>query len=239
MMTLEDIRNVQFSKGRGYRADEVDDFIDECVAAMERLKQEANEANQKVKTLADKLAEYRNDEDAIRAALLNAQRTADTVVREAEEKAAKLLSDAQQNADAVRQELVAEAKKETEELARVKQEVAAFKKSLFTMYKEHLSVLGLLPDELEQPETAEAAPAEPTEQPQPASETEETPAEVPAEEAVVVAPAAEEPTAEQPQEELKPLSRYADLKFGNDYDIHNDPDDEDDKPSRGLFRKKK
>ena len=102
-MTLEDIRNVQFSKGRGYRADEVDDFIDECVAAMERLKQEANEANQKVKTLADKLAEYRNDEDNIRAALLNAQRAGDATVREAEAKAKAVLEAAEADAANIRQ----------------------------------------------------------------------------------------------------------------------------------------
>ena len=77
MMTLEDIRNVAFSRGRGYRAEEVDDFIDECVAAMEQLVRENDVVNQKMKVLADKLAEYRNDEDSIRSALLNAQRTGD------------------------------------------------------------------------------------------------------------------------------------------------------------------
>jgi hypothetical protein len=37
---------------------------------------------------------------------------------------------------------------------------------------------------------------------------------------------------------MKPMSRFSDLKFGNDYDISED-DDEDDTESRGFFRKKK
>ncbi|MBR5540320.1 MAG: hypothetical protein IKU56_02960, partial [Clostridia bacterium] len=61
---------------------------------------------------------------------------------------------------------------------------------------------------------------------------------------IVVAPVTEEPIQAHEDEELKPLSRFADLKFGNDYDIREDDeeeetDEEDDKPSRGLFRKKK
>ena len=87
MMTLEDIRNIEFNRGRGYRSEEVDDFIDECVATMEHLVQENAEVNQKMKALADKVAEYRNDEDSIRAALLSAQRTGDTIIREAQAKA--------------------------------------------------------------------------------------------------------------------------------------------------------
>ena len=59
---------------------------------------------------------------------------------------------------------------------------------------------------------------------------------------IVVAPVTEESVQEEADEELKPLSRFADLKFGNDYDIREDDEeesDDDDQPSRGLFRKKK
>ena len=87
MMTLDEIRHVEFTRGRGYRAEEVDDFIDECVETLEQYRKENEEATQKMKMLADKLAEYRNEEDSIRAALLNAQRAGDTALREAEEKA--------------------------------------------------------------------------------------------------------------------------------------------------------
>ncbi|MBR5540439.1 MAG: DivIVA domain-containing protein, partial [Clostridia bacterium] len=158
MMTLEEIRNVEFSRGRGYRADEVDDFIDECVDTMEHLMQENIAVNQKMKALADKLAEYRNDEDSIRSALLNAQRTGDTIIREAEEKAKAMLENAQQGADAARREILVDVEKEKNELARVKREVSEFKEKLLGLYKEHLSLIKVLPEEEET--AAQPAPTE-------------------------------------------------------------------------------
>ncbi|MBQ7038307.1 MAG: DivIVA domain-containing protein [Clostridia bacterium] len=234
MMTLEDIRNVEFSRGRGYRSEEVDDFIDECVEAMEHLVKENVEVNQKMKALADKVAEYRNDEDSIRSALLSAQRTGDTIIREAEAKAKALLESAQQDADAARRDLLDDIEREKKELARMKDEVAEFKAKLLQLYKEHLSIINLLPEETKEQSVAE----------------EELPAETPAaiapqeddSDMIVVAPVTEESVQEEADEELKPLSRFADLKFGNDYDIREDDEeesDDDDQPSRGLFRKKK
>ena len=225
MMTLDDIRNVEFSKGRGYRAEEVDDFIDECVGLVEKLLGDLDEANQKIKVLADKVAEYRNEEDSIRSALLNAQRTGDTIVREAQEKADTLLQEANENADAVRRELLEKAEIEKQELERVKEEVAAFKARLLELYKDHLAVIRLLPEEsketVEQPEEV-AAPV------------------VTEDDTVVVDPMTEDSARVETEEEMKPMSRFTDLKFGSDYDIAEDDeeDDEDEKP-RGLFRKKK
>ena len=93
MMTLDSIRNVEFSRGRGYRADEVDDFIDACVETVETLQRENETLNQKMKVLADKLVEYRNEEDSIRAALLSAQRTGDIIIREAKDQAEQILQE--------------------------------------------------------------------------------------------------------------------------------------------------
>lgn len=225
-MTLDNIRNVEFSRGRGYRAEEVDDFIDACVETVESLLQEKEELNQKMKVLADKLVEYRNDEDSIRAALLNAQRTGDTVVRDAEKQAEEIRAKAQREADDILRTAMNRIDAEKQELERVKQEVTSFKARLMALYKEHLECIQQLPAE-------EAAPAAET-----VSEPEEAASE--AEENVVVAPAPEEDTmvAEEPVEE-QAVSRFSNLKFGNDYDIRNDEDDEDDDAPRGLFKKRK
>ncbi len=236
MMTLDEIRNVEFTRGRGYRSEEVDDFIDECVEAMEHLAQENSAINQKMKVLADKLAEYRNDEDSIRAALLSAQRTGDAIIREAEAKAKAMLETARQEADAARAQLLADIESEKNELARVKREAAEFKEKLLGAYKEHLSLIKVLPEEsAEQPvPTKEPAVEQPV-----AAQPQEDDSDM-----IVVAPVTEEPLQADPDEEMKPLSRFADLKFGNDYDIREDDDeeetdDDDDKSSRGFFRKKK
>ena len=234
MMSLDDIRNVVFSRGRGYRADEVNDFIDECVAVMEQLMHENTATNQKMKVLADKLAEYRNDEDSIRAALLNAQRTGDSIIRDAEEKAKQLLESAAQEAETARRQLLADIESEKEELACIKRQVSEFKEKLLGIYKEHLSLVKLLPEESAQPP---ASVEEPVAEKTIPAETADDDSDM-----IVVAPVSEEPVQADEDEEMKPLSRFSDLKFGNDYDIHQDDDDfedNDETSSRGLFRKKK
>lgn len=230
MMTLENIRNVEFNRGRGYRAEEVDDFIDACADTVQQLMQEKEELNQKMKVLADKLVEYRNDEDSIRAALLNAQRTGDTVLREAEQKAQQIIEEAKTEAENARQALLARVEEEKQELERVQREVAAFKERLLSLYKEHLELLRLLPEE-ETPAPVAQESAEPVETAPSEAVTEEIPVAVaeeqPAGDNVVIAPPIEEVVAVPVEEQdMKPVSRFSNLKFGNDYDISADDDDE-------------
>ena len=231
MMTLDDIRNVEFARGRGYRADEVDDFIDNCADTVDALMRENDDLNRKVKVLADKVNEYRADEEAIRNALVNAQRAGDTVLRDANAKAEQLLKEAQEKAANIREDAKGAIAAENEELARIQREVTAFKTRLMNLYKEHLSLLNLLPVNEPQAE-AKATPAEPA----PAL------AEIPPEEDVVVVPIEqEEPATEAPaeaQEEMRSVSRFANIKFGSDYNIEDDTDEEDGKKGR-LFGKKK
>ena len=220
MLTVDEIRNVEFSRGRGYHAEEVDDFIDACTETVEQLIREKQELSDKLKVLADKIVEYRNDEDNIRAALLNAQRAGDSVVREAEAKAKAILEAAEVDAANIRQVALDKIEDEKRELSRMQNEVSSFKTQMMTLYRQHIELLSALP-EVEQQE--EATPV-------PEPEEDIRIAEGPAEE---VAPAEEE-------EDVKPVSRFNDLKFGNDYDISEDVDDEEEeKTSRGLFKKRK
>ncbi len=230
MMTLENIRNVEFNRGRGYRAEEVDDFIDACVDTVQQLIQEKEELTQKMKVLADKVVEYRNEEDSIRSALLNAQRTGDGVIREASLKAQQILDEAKAEAEDIRRVAMEKIGEQKAELERVQAEVAAFKEQVLALYKQHLEILQLIPEE-KKAETAEEAPAAPIEEAPAAVEavTAEIPlAEVLAEDDVIVAPPVEEIVAapDDEDEDMKPVSRFSNLKFGNDYDISADDDDE-------------
>ena len=106
MLTPNDIRNVLFTKIMGgYKTSEVNEFIDECAdtvealikektAAVEALNREKQDLQKKLEVLADKLVEYRNDEDNIRTALLSAQRLGDATLREANHKASLIMDDA-------------------------------------------------------------------------------------------------------------------------------------------------
>ena len=159
MLTLDQIKNVTFTRTMGgYKMSEVDDFLDQCADTVDSLIKERNASNKKLEVLADKLMEYRNDEDSIRSALVNAQRLGDTIVREANQKAALAQEDAAIKAEKLVEDARAKAKEalnsvsddiraQQEELARAKHEVALFKEQMLALYKEHLSLLGMLPEE--------------------------------------------------------------------------------------------
>ena len=95
MLTANEIRNATFNKSMGgYKTTEVEAFLDQCADTVAALTSQKAELEKKLEVLADKLVEYREEEDSIRTALLSAQRLGDTVVREANHKAGLILEDA-------------------------------------------------------------------------------------------------------------------------------------------------
>lgn len=279
MLTVEDIRNVEFTKSLGgYKTTEVDVFIDQCADTVSALIEERNSLNKKLEILADKLVEYKNDEDNIRTALLSAQRLGDTIVREANQKsslamedagirAEKILKDAEEKARGIVETAKGNIKDEEQELIRLQREVAAFKNRMLAIYREHLSLIDVLPEEPAEPSTEEMtaemqetqADVEDKDEEVAAAVADETPAlqpkkaEQPLEMSREESPA-EKPDpftvklTERPDEEAekavpqvvepkpRPVSRFADLKFGEDYDIS---EDEQEAGGRGFFKRKK
>lgn len=283
MLTLEQIQNVTFTKVRGgYAVEEVDEFIDRCVETFSALIEDRNTVTKKMELLADKLVEYRKDEESIHAALVSAQRLGDSIVREAnqkaditkkeaEDEAQKILADANVRANETLGSLSDDVKAQQEELERIKREVASFKNKMLAIYKEHLSLINVLPEPApEEPEEAAPEVVAPAEEPADAQppveenvteEAAEEPAqsevtelpedtaqdepEKPVEDApggVSLASVAEDIENAQDKVEAKEAvsSRFADLKFGDDYNMSEDTDDEDDdEEHHGLFRRKR
>lgn len=111
MLTPQQVKNHRFQLGsRGtYRAEEVDAFVQELTASFEETDTQNEALLKKISLLADKVEEYRKDEDTLRSALLTAQRTADQVVREAQEKADARIFQAEQQAKELEAEASAKA----------------------------------------------------------------------------------------------------------------------------------
>lgn len=113
MITAKDIRESTFSRAaRGYKVDEIDEYLEKVAESVERLEGENKTLVKKMEILASKVQEYREDEDNIRAALVTAQRSADAIVREAKQsvegsvseanaKAKTILDDAKSEADRI------------------------------------------------------------------------------------------------------------------------------------------
>ena len=202
-MTPDEIRTVTFEKQRvgGYRREDVDAFLQQLAGEMDALQREKEDLEGKLYVLAAKIEEYRKDEDNVKAAMLNAQRMADSVVKEARKKSEDILRQAGIRADDIVQAARDQVVDQQGELARLQAEVAKFKADVLSLYRQHIESLSTLPDA---PEKEEEAPVEEP-APQPVEEPVE-PAPIPAAE-----PAAEEDldaVPEAPAEEIGRRTRF-------------------------------
>lgn len=160
MLTLNEIRNVNFRKANfgGYRAEDVEAFIDEVQLSYDTLLRENAELVKKLEVLAAKLEEYQSEEDSIRNALMNAQRVGDASLRDAKHKAEIILKDATIKAEKIVSNAQTEIHRERDIIERMQRDIAEFKTRLLRSYKEHLTLINNLPtDEIMRPETKEMA----------------------------------------------------------------------------------
>ncbi len=93
MLTPQEVSARSFTKTMmgGYNMTMVDEFLDELTDDYTSLYKENAALKAKMKVLVEKVEEYRATEDSMRATLLTAQRMADSIVKEAEEKRDSIL----------------------------------------------------------------------------------------------------------------------------------------------------
>ena len=120
MFTPQQIDQISFGKATfgGYNMDDVDEFLEPLCEDYVTLYKENALLKSKMRVLVGKLEEYRKNEAAMKEAVVNAQKTCDKMVLEAEAKCAQMLSDASSAAQANVQgssELVAAEEERVEE----------------------------------------------------------------------------------------------------------------------------
>lgn len=125
MLTPQEVSSKTFPKAvmGGYAMAAVDEFLDALTEDYTSLYKEAAALKAKVKTLMEKMEEYRQVEDAMRSTLLAAQRTAKEIVSEAEQKRDAIIADAASGAKARLQEIQREVEAEEDRLSTVRADV--------------------------------------------------------------------------------------------------------------------
>lgn len=237
MLTPQEVSGRAFSKAAfgGYNMAMVDEFLDEVTDDYTALYKENAALKAKLKVLVDKVEEYRATEDSMRAALLTAQRIANTMVEEAEEKKKSMLAGAEDEARAKIGALQGEIELEQRKLNAAKAATADFLQKTRELAQAQLALIerapDLTPEEIVGDKTAEQkaetdvnaieerilAAFRPTE----AAPEEAAPEAAPAEENAVKA---EEAKAEPLEPDDSPFVETAshairldDLKFGRNY----------------------
>lgn len=96
MFTPQQIDQISFSRATfgGYDMQSVDEFLEPLTEDYVTLYKEHALLKSKMKVLVSKLEEYRNNEASMKDAIVNAQKTCDMMVKEAEAKCAAMLKEA-------------------------------------------------------------------------------------------------------------------------------------------------
>lgn len=146
MLTIDQIKNVSFSKARaGYDPEEVDEFINDVIEVIQVKDHEKNELIRKMDILAKKIEEYRENEDTVKNAFLTTQKMSDKIEKEANDKAEYIVKSAEDRA----KEILAEAEKATDRAKQkyiaINNDSAKLKEDILNLYKKHLTIVNELP----------------------------------------------------------------------------------------------
>ena len=128
MLTPQEVSERAFSKASfgGYNMSQVDEFLDILTGDYSALYNENAVLKSKMKVLVDKVEEYRSTEEAMRKALMTAQRMADDLVQDAEKKKAELIQQAEAEAADRKSSITRELQAEEYRLQQAQQATAAF-----------------------------------------------------------------------------------------------------------------
>ncbi|AUN15437.1 cell-division initiation protein DivIVA [[Clostridium] sordellii] len=96
MLTPVEIENKEFKKGiRGYREDEVDEFLDIVKEDFENLYRENADLKEKIRMYNDQINKYENIEETLKATLITAQTAAEDTCSAAHKKAKIIVEEAE------------------------------------------------------------------------------------------------------------------------------------------------
>ena len=120
-ITSMDVHRKEFGHAvRGYREDEVDDFLDAVAIELDRLHGQIAEFDDRLRQAESQSLNFEAERNTINNALLTAQRASDDVLEQAKAKSKKLLEDANIRAEKILRDAQAEKQALMNNLAQLK-----------------------------------------------------------------------------------------------------------------------
>jgi cell division initiation protein len=181
MLTPQEISGKEFVKAvfGGYDMSVVDDFLETLTTDYTALYKENAILKSKIKVLVEKVEEYRSTDDAMRMALLTAQKLGDEITAEAKRKSEEMLSQTEADIRDRLQEMKARFAEEDNRLKSVKEETRKFIAVSQEIIRQHTLFLNKLeelnnreqetsyePEPIPEPATASEPAAEASEEPE-------------------------------------------------------------------------
>ena len=164
MLTPQEVSERSFTKATfgGYNMVQVDEFLDILTSDYSALYSENAVLKSKMKVLVDKVDEYRSTEEAMRKALMSAQRMADELVAEAQQKKESILREAEAEARRQVGQLSQEIETQEFRLKKAQEATADFVGQVRALQEKQDALLNGLQELY--PEEAAPAPVDPVEE---------------------------------------------------------------------------
>lgn len=142
MIAPHELKNKVFNKTvRGYSCSEVTEYIEFIIEQYTELYRENLELKNELHKTNVKYSELHNDEDAIRAVIVKAQKLSENIVEQAKKEAAGIIEGAKEKC----MEYIEDAEKRIDnsnaQIERTRAEAEAYKAKLFRQYAEHIKLL--------------------------------------------------------------------------------------------------
>ena len=215
MFTPKELQEKTFDKAvfGGYDMQMVDEFLEPLTEDYITLYKENSVLKSKMKILVEKLEEYRSQELSMKKALVAAQQTSESIIAEAQKKAAAILNNAELTAQNKAASLQAEYAAEQQRVDRARATAQAFIAAVENDVQQHIDILERI-KRLSATAVSDTAPAA-----APVLPKQEEPAES-AEDALAaeIGSAVQEIVAGEAGD--KAGFRFEDLQFGKDYTFH-------------------
>lgn len=149
MLSPRELKKGAFSKSiKGYSVTEVDEYIHFLLSKYSEVYNNYVDLESKYQTVLNELGEAKSEENAISTTIVNAQKMADAIVRDAKEKAVGIKNAVSDSCDKILDEYMVKVAVEREKLAHCEEAVNDFKSALINAYKKHLDLIyDIMPDE--------------------------------------------------------------------------------------------
>lgn len=142
MITSNEIKNKTFDLSlRGYNKGQVDSYLLSLAAALDEMNAKNQALLRENARLQAALTEMKENEDAIRRALVNSQNAAAKVVEDAKQRGAELELLAREKCGAIIAEFRDHIRAERERLNLLRAQVANFKARIFELYQTHIQTV--------------------------------------------------------------------------------------------------
>lgn len=142
MLAPHELKSKTFSKSlKGYTPAEVDEYIEFLIGKYTEVYRENNELERKLHVVVTNLDEIKDEEESIRSTLISAQKMADKIIKDANDRADVITGAIKERCDAVIAEFREQLQAEKEEMWAMRTRIVEFKKDLFDLYRGHIESL--------------------------------------------------------------------------------------------------